>query len=225
MSMQEAIIAAVKSRDTAKVTDLLAQDPTLAKTKTGDGSLLLTAVFYGAREVVPLIHGLRIDLNVYEAATVGDLERLEALLKADPVLASSFDEGGTTALHLAAFFGQLGAAQTLLDHGAPISIMSRVESPHIPKNTPLHAALAGRAHAVAELLIERGADVTAIDSAGLAPIHHAAFGGSMAMTEKLLKLGVEVNPRDKRGFTPYGQAVARGHQECADLLRQHGGVE
>lgn len=76
-------------------------------------------------------------------------------------------------------------------------IVSAVKS----RNTALHAALAGRAWEVAELLVERGADENAVDSAGLTPLNNAASGKSERLAALLLALVV------------------------ADLLRRHGGVE
>jgi len=37
--------------------------------------------------------------------------------------------------------------------------------------------------------------------------------------------GADVNATELRGRTPTGLAVQNGHEEIADLLREHGGVE
>ena len=225
MSTAAEVMAAVKARDTEKVKSLLEADPSLARTKTDDGSLLLTAVYYGAREAAKLIQALRDDLDIGEASTVGDVERVRALVDADPSLVNASGGDGWRPLHLAAYFGQTGVAELLLDRGADASAFSLVEHPNIPRNTALHAALAGRAWDVARLLISRGAGVDLADSHGLQPLHLAASNGSVELTRILLERGVEVNPRDKKGVTPLGHAVQRGHAEVADLLRQAGGVE
>ena len=61
----------------------------------------------------------------------------------------------------------LHAAERLLDAGADPSAVSQ----NSLRNTPLHAALAGKHTDVALLLIARGADVNAIDAAPYAAPH------------------------------------------------------
>lgn len=222
MNAREAIVAAVKARDTNKVEALLDQDPGLARTETTEGSLLLTAVYYGADAAARKIRALRDDLTIFEAAALGDVARVRDLLAREPGLARTFDPGGGTALHLAAFFGHVGVVEALLDAGADVNVMSRVNLPNIPRNTPLHAALAGRRREVARLLIQRGADVTAVDSAGLTPLHHAAAGGNVEIVSMLLDRGARVDARDEQGQTPLDYALRGGHEEVVALLRGRG---
>ena len=82
--------------------------------------------------------------------------------------AYSYD--GWTALHLAAFFGQLEAAARLLEAGGRLAAVSR----NPLANTPLHAAVAGGQPDVSVFLIARGADVNATDSGRHTPLHIAA---------------------------------------------------
>lgn len=223
MNQGSDIVTAVKRRDTETVRALLERDPELARTRTPDGSLLLTAIYYGAGEAARLIRERRDDLTIFEAAALGDAARARRLLDADPAQARAFDEQGGTALHLAAFFGHADVVRLLLDAGAEVNTMSRVELPNIPRNMPLHAALAGRRWDVARLLVERGADVNAADSAGLTPLHHAAFGGSPEMIALLLERGARSDVRDARGQTPLDQAERRGHADAARVLREAAG--
>jgi len=47
----------------------------------------------------------------------------------------------------------------------------------------------------------------------------------MRMAELLLANKTEVNATNNEGETPLHVAVAKGHKEVAELLRQHGGHE
>lgn len=223
MSMAAEMVAAVKARDSERVQSLLAENPDLARIMTDEGSLLLTAVYFGAREAVRMIREIRTDLDVCEAAAVGDADRLTELLGGAPDLANGYNPEGLTPLGLAAHFGHLQAVEVLLDNGAAIDALSRSTREHVPRNTALHAAFAGHAWAVAEALIARGAGVGIADSAGMEPLHHAALHGNVQMVTLLLERGAAINARDGRGETPLTHALRRGHAEVAALLKERGG--
>ena len=224
MSGSEAIVAAVKARDTARVQALLAEDPRLAAAATENGSLLLTAVYFGAGEASAAIRRHRTDLDAFEAAAVGDVAALAAALDRDPAAVGRHNCDGLLPLALAGFFGQREAAALLLDCGADVNQMGRSTLPNVPRNTALHAALAARAWEVARLLLERGADVRLRDSEGSTPLHGAAAGGSADLAEQILARGADVNARDNAGKTPLTRAEEHGRAEAAAVLRRHGGT-
>ena len=67
------------------------------------------------------------------------------------------------------------------------------------KNTPLHDAAQCRMGATCvKLLLERGANVSAVNSAGRQPLHYAAH---CTIVECLINAGADVNARDSRGDT------------------------
>jgi len=216
------MLEAVKARDTARVKALLETDPTLAHARAGNNSLLLTAVYGGAKDAAELIARHRTDLDVFEAAAVGDLARLRTILERDPRVAGQFSADGLTPLALAAFFGQTAAVTVLLDYGADVNQMGDSTASNVPKNTALHAALAGRAWEAAQVLLERGADVHARDDGGRTPLHNAAFAASARLAEAILARGADVHARDNSGKNPLAWAEERGHQEVVDVLRRHG---
>jgi ankyrin repeat protein len=219
--MQTEIIDAVKRRDAARVGELLAEDPSLALTPTDDGSLLLTAVFYGARDAAALIRAHKPELNLSEAIALGETDRVRDLLAAEPGLASAYDSTGGTPLHLAAFMGRQDAVELLVVHGADVNAFRQHASGPIPRNAALHAALAGGKHDVARYLVAHGADVNAVDSEGFTALHHAAFGGNADMVAFLLGRGARGDGRNKAGQTPAEVALGRGHGAVAELLKEH----
>lgn len=84
--------------------------------------------------------------------------------------------------------------------------------------------VAGGHVAIAKTLLARGADVSARQADDFSPLHGAAQNGQLEMVKLLLAHGAEVNARGG-GRTPLVIAHEQGHQDVADLLRQHGGRE
>jgi cytohesin len=94
--------------------------------------------------------------------------------------------------------------------------------------TPLHfAAGVGNSKDVAEVLIDKGADVNAKSKDDFTPLHNAAGRGHKDIAEVLIAKGADVNSRSKGGFfkkgkTPLGLADAAEHKEVVELLKLHG---
>jgi ankyrin repeat protein len=83
------------------------------------------------------------------------------------------------------------------------------------------AARSGHAHpAVAELLLESGADVDARDHGGQTPLHQLASTGRgfVQMAELLLANGADVNATTESGLTPLELATQHDHRRLAALL-------
>jgi ankyrin repeat protein len=225
MERQEAIIAAVKAKDTAQVESLLKEDPQLVETRTPDGSLVMTALYRGAREIVQLLLTYNPSLDMCEAAAVGRTDRITALLAANPRLVHAENRDGFGPLHLAAFFGWAEAADGLLAGGAEIDKVMQSKVPDVPSNTALHAAIAGGPHRdVAELLVAAGADVNVLNSNGHTPLHDAAFHNDTDLLTYLLAHGAAVNRSGEGVPTPLAFAQQHGKAEAAALLAGAGGV-
>ena len=87
------------------------------------------------------------------------------------------------------------------------------------RNQALHAALAlSKDAAVTRLLIERGADVNAAQTAGYRPLHQAAVTGRDDLVRLLLDAGAKQTARCDRGKTPADYARERGHAALAEML-------
>ncbi len=129
---------------------------------------------------------------------------------------------GATAFFLGAKTTDLEALQVLLAAGA---------DPHLPSadgTTPLMVAaglgmwyvgedggsLPGQedeATAVVTAIVERDADVNAVNAMGETPLHGAAFRGVNAIAEYLVQKGARLDVKDRRGWTPLFVANGLSH--------------
>jgi Ankyrin repeats (3 copies)/Ankyrin repeat len=123
-----------------------------------------------------------------------------------------------TGLHLAAFFGVYGAANTLIIRG---------QSPDLEDSygrTPLSYAAEKGHEAVVELLVEKGAELEAKDKDyGRTPLSWAAEKGHEAVVKLLLDKGAELEAKDYNyGQTPLIWAVEKGREAVVKLLLEKG---
>lgn len=71
---------------------------------------------------------------------------------------------------------------------------------------------------VAELLLEKGAEVNAQDKGGLIPLHNASSYGHLDVAALLIKHGTLVNATDRWGFGPLHEAAQKGRTQLCALL-------
>jgi hypothetical protein len=81
-------------------------------------------------------------------------------------------------------------------------------------------AASSECEAVVQLLIEKGADVTAKDLGELTPLHVAAYCGHEAVVRLLLDHKADINAEDSRGWTARRWAAQRGHQPVVCVLEK-----
>ena len=134
------------------------------------------------------------ELDVFEAASLGSVERLRELLDGEPGLATARSGDDFTALHYAAFFDGPEAARLLLERGADVNAFADNDLGVHPLNS---AAAAGRAD-VARALLEHGADPTAPTKGGFTPLDAAEGNGDAELAE-LLRHALDVPPPDLGG--------------------------
>jgi ankyrin repeat protein len=125
------------------------------------------------------------ELDVFEAAALGEVERLRQLLDGDSRLAGARSEDDFTALHYAAFFDGPEAARALLDHGADVNAYADNDlGVH-----PLNSAAAARKTDVASALLERGADPNARTKGGFTSLDAARENGDEQLADLLRSYG------------------------------------
>ena len=178
------------------------------------------AGYHGQREAMALLASYAPQMEVGEAAAVGDVRRLRALLDADPRQAAALSVDGWMPLHLAAFFGRGEAVRLLLERGAAPS----ARSGNPMANTPLHAAMAGRLEPDGlRALLDAGAEVDARQHGGFTALHAAAMHGDAATARLLLDHGADPALPADDGRTAADFARAGGHLAVLALLGEPGG--
>lgn len=156
---------------------------------------------------------------IITAAYKGQKEIVSFLLdqKVDP---NATGLGGTTALHVVAYYDEIEIAQILINNGAKINIKTKKSGV-----TSLHEATKGTGRGyVAKLLIKLGADVNAQDNNGNTPLHNTASGFTGITTELidlLIRNGADRNIKNNQGKTPFDVAVDLGHDEVINYFKQY----
>ena len=197
---------------------LLEQDPATSEARDSTGvSLLMHSLYGGHRDLAELIASKKKALDIFEATTLGRLDRIKNFLH-DPTAINSHSKDGFTALHFACFFGQPEAARLLIESGAAVDSVAA----NPMQVMPLHSAASARNLEAARLLLEHGAPgiVNARQQGGWVPLHAAAQNGDRAMVELLLKHRADPKLANDAGKTAAMVAREKGHAELAALLEQ-----
>ncbi|MBP1634624.1 MAG: uncharacterized protein H6Q10_1198 [Acidobacteria bacterium] len=155
--------------------------------------------------------------GIHEAAKNGDLQRVQALVAADPALVHAESQPNRKApLHYAAEAGRLEVVRFLLDQGAQVS------RPNIAGETPLHYAVALDSPDVVNLLLARGADVDARTEDGATPLRMAVAWGQPASIKALVARGAHVRDVLPNGETLLHGAALVGPAEAIHVLAAAG---
>jgi uncharacterized protein YndB with AHSA1/START domain len=126
------------------------------------------------------------ELDVFDAAALGRVERLRELLDAEPGLVGGLSDDGFTPLHLACFAGGADAVRLLVERGAPLE---RLATASFARVRPLGTAVfAGQVEA-ARILLEAGADPNGVDSGQHRPLQTAEATGNEELAGLLREHG------------------------------------
>jgi uncharacterized protein len=215
----ERCLELLQAGDTKGLQQILDHDPAAPEARDSTGvSLLMHCLYRGQRELAELIAARKNALDIFEATSLGRLDRLSHYLH-DPSAINSRSKDGFTALHFACFFGQPEAARLLIENGAAIDAVAA----NPMQVMPLHSAASVRNLEAARLLLEHGAPVNARQQGGWVPIHAAAQNGDQPMVDLLLQHHADPSLANAQGKTPAMVAREQGHEAIAALLETHAG--
>lgn len=211
----ESIEDLIKKNDTTGLRELLDTNPALANGKTAQGfSYLLLAAYYRNHDAIQLIREKRNKLDLYEAASIGDLNALMQHLTNQPPSIHSYSNDGFTPLGLACYFGHLEIVKYLVNHGADVNRASS-NSFHV---APIHSATAISDYEITAFLLEHGADVNAKQQSGVTPLHSAAHNGKLNIAKLLVDHGADIHAKTSEGKTPADMAFEKNYTEVGEYL-------
>jgi uncharacterized protein len=215
-STPEELFDAIEAGDDARVKTLLEADPALASSRDTSGvSALMRALYRFDKPLIDTVKRRVDELDVFEAAAFGDVDRLTELLSNEPSLVTSYSGDGFTAMHFAAFFGRYEAAALLIQRGAEVDAFGRGWM----TGTAMHSAVSRLQSDVVRILLEAGANPNVRQSAGWTPLHAAAMNGDLASVELLLASGAEPTATNDEGRSVIDLAEESGDEATADRIR------
>jgi uncharacterized protein len=180
---------------------------------------------------------------LFDAIKAGDVERVKAMVSAEPALLNARGGTGESAILTAVYHRQKEIVNLLVARGADLSLfeacaageMERVERlvasdpPGINAFstdgwTPLHLAAFFGHPKVTEYLLARDADVAARsrNSNGNTPLHAALAGNSTMVAGLLMGAGADVNAADGGGWRPLHIAAANNNIDAMKTLIAQG---
>jgi ankyrin repeat protein len=157
---------------------------------------------------------------IHDAARKGEVNKIKALLQADPKLVADQDKNGDTPLHLACLHSQLAAAQVLIEAGADVNARNNYGA-----FTPgdLSAVFSSSNHQdPVSLLTVHGVDSRDMKN-GYTPLHLCLFANHhKELMELLIAKGSDVNAQASSGATPLYFAVLRDQPDDVKFLIEKG---
>ncbi|MCB2082093.1 MAG: ankyrin repeat domain-containing protein, partial [Rickettsiales bacterium] len=122
----------------------------------------------------------------------------------------------TTALHRAAYQGNVSIGKALIEAGAKVNVVD------VGGATPLHIAARQQHPEFVTLLLNHAARVNIRDGEGWSPLMRAALAGEEGIVRSLLEKGADTNIRNLLGETALMYAVRKNRPAVVKLLADNG---
>lgn len=146
----------------------------------------------------------------------GQADKVEANLKADPLLVNATDKAGRTPLFIAVSAGNVAMARLLVDKGALV----RVGDANL--RAPIHFANWSGDKEMIDLLLEKGAVVDTRAIGAATPLIHSSLNDDFDMSRFLIERGAEIDIQCNSLTTPLYFAVLNNNQAYFRYLVEAG---
>ncbi len=183
--------------------------------------------------------------SFHRACSAGKLEKVQAILQANPGRINEPDRFGVSPAQYAAGWGRLPVLQYLHSKGADINqadagwtplalacaaghqatfdfLIQHNADPNRPgKNGviyPLHTAVNHGRIQMTQALLEKGANPNQVGEKGITPLHLAAWRGQLALIQLLLEAGADKTAKDAQSFTPRDYCKQERNIEAEKML-------
>ena len=172
--------------------------------------------------------------TIFELIDAGDATGIRELLAREPGAAAATDDQGLSAFMRASYRGG-DVFAAVREAAPPLGPFDRIvagESDDLPAAddwtpdgfTPLHMAAFADNVEAARKLLEAGADPNAVATASFArvtPLGTCAFTGALGVAAVLLENGSDPRIGEDGEYTIEAEAIARGNEQFARLIRDH----
>ncbi len=161
--------------------------------------------------------------RLMDGATAGDLTAVKQALHDGANIKVTIGGGnydGCSALIMALMRKRFDVADYLIDQGADVNHTRPAQHPHNPAHgqTPLWWAANHGHMALAQKLLDKGADVNTPDHHGGTPLTQAAGSGHLDMVRFLIESGADVHAKIYDGRKAFNLAITNGHKRVAEYL-------
>lgn len=164
------------------------------------GAVYESILPHAHQEVVDLLVANGADVSLHNAAALGQVDKVQKFIANDATSVNAIHLE-MTPIYVAALHGHVDVVAWLIEHGADI---------HIPRTSPgtmpLHAATWAGSTAVAQQLLDRGADIDAQTVTNAMPLHFAVWKRHVPLARLLLDRGADVTMPDAFDHTPMSLA-------------------
>ncbi|XP_028622639.1 ankyrin repeat domain-containing protein 26-like [Grammomys surdaster] len=154
--------------------------------------------------------------KIHQAASEGDTERLQRMIRLGKHSVHDRDIKQRTALHFACAYGQVEVVSVLLRNNCDIDAVDRNSI------TPLMKAVQNWKYECVCILLKHGADPNHMDNNGNTSLHYAVSEDNQTLAKCLLKSSANMEQKNKDGFTPLLLALKENKIEMAKFLVKKG---
>lgn len=154
---------------------------------------------------------------------MASLETVQQQLTEDATKINELNDGGLTALMIAANEGNEALARLLLEHGADVNVRAMKDNllPNVQGSTALHFAVLNGNTGMVKLLLEHGADLFYVNNEGNTPLHYLSFVGSPDLQKNifsvLMAAGANLNIQNNEGIVPLYWLIEQNND---DIIRE-----